>query len=125
MEIFWKESQNRLGRGQVTECHQPSEAVQSLEQLQDRRNHPVAATEAAGRGHKAGPGVGLYTPKAAHCHGHSIESRVQRPLWHMFMPHMPWPASEFTCCFRRQMQLPDLGSCQLARNSPLVGKELI
>lgn len=33
VEIFWKESQNRLSRGQVTEGHQPSEVVQSLEQL--------------------------------------------------------------------------------------------
>lgn len=36
VEIFWKESQNRVGRGQVPEGHQPSEAVQSLEQLQDK-----------------------------------------------------------------------------------------
>lgn len=36
VEIFWKEGQNGLGRGQVPEGHQPGEAVQSLEQLQDR-----------------------------------------------------------------------------------------
>lgn len=42
MEIFRKESQNRLSRGQVTEGHQPGEVVQSLEQLQDREGSPVA-----------------------------------------------------------------------------------
>lgn len=36
VEILRKESQNRLGRGQVVEGRQPGEAVQSLEQLQDR-----------------------------------------------------------------------------------------
>lgn len=36
VEILGKESQNLLGRGQVTEHGQPGEAVQSPEQLQGR-----------------------------------------------------------------------------------------
>lgn len=37
VEIFWKKSQNRFGRGQVPEGHQPSEVVQRLEQLWEKR----------------------------------------------------------------------------------------
>ena len=37
VEIFRKECQNRLGRGEVTEHSQPGEAVQGLEQLRGRR----------------------------------------------------------------------------------------
>lgn len=48
VEIFRKESQNRLSRGQVTEGHQPSEVVQSLEQLWDRRGSPAAEGQEQG-----------------------------------------------------------------------------
>lgn len=40
VEVFRKESQNRFCRGQVTECHQPGEAVQSPEQLQEKESTP-------------------------------------------------------------------------------------
>lgn len=50
VEIFRKECQNRLGRGQVSEdCH-PSEAVQSLEQLQERRGAMGSDEQGAGEG---------------------------------------------------------------------------
>lgn len=42
VEIFRKKSQNCLSRGQITEGHQPSEVVQSLEQLQDREGSTAA-----------------------------------------------------------------------------------
>lgn len=48
VEIFRKECQNRLGRGQVSEdCH-PGEAVQSLEQLQERRGAMGSDEQGAG-----------------------------------------------------------------------------
>lgn len=49
VEVFRKESQNRLSRGQVTERRQPGEAVQGLEQLQDRWGAP-GGEEEWGRG---------------------------------------------------------------------------
>lgn len=95
VEIFRKESQNRLGRGQVTECRQPGEAVQSLEQLQDRRG-ALGGEEKWGRGQ----GTGLYPLPATHCHSHSMESQVRRPVADADA-HVRWPASKLTCCFRR------------------------
>lgn len=58
MEIFWKESQNRFSRGQVPEGHQPSEAVQSLEQLQDKEG---GGTRVCTRVHTRGRDGALHT----------------------------------------------------------------
>ena len=60
VEIFREESQNRLGGGQVTKHHQPGEAVQSLEQLQERWE-PWALRE-------SGRGPGLSPLPATHCY---------------------------------------------------------
>lgn len=91
VEIFRKECQNRLGRGQVLEdCH-PGEAVQSLEQLQERRGAMGSDEQGAGgrgRGacHTLAPSFKL-SPRSPEAPGTDADA------------HVPRPASKFTCCF--------------------------
>ena len=101
VEIFRKECQNRLGRGQVSEdCH-PSEAVTSREQ-------------GAGEG---GP--------VTHWHRHSNwVPGVLRP-WHRRWCPRASARLQVHLLLRRQMELPEPGSCQSVRKSLLVGKGLI
>lgn len=102
MEIFRKESQNRLSRGQVPEHHQPGEAVQSLEQLQDRWG--ALGSEKWGRGWGQGskplllgrgPDKLCQSLKLSPVHPEAFAADADA--------HMPQPTSWFTCCFRTQM----------------------